>query len=50
MYKLQWAEGYSSFRLVAFKCDCADVDLIWDTLLTFVWMEGAPNSQSGYPD
>jgi len=34
MYKLQWSEVYSGFRFVTLKCDCADVDLIWDTLLT----------------
>lgn len=44
MYKLHWAEGYSYFRLVTLKCDCADVDLIWGTLLTYVWMDGASNS------
>jgi len=35
---------------VNLNCDCANVDLIWGTLLTFVWTDGARNSQSGYPD
>ena len=50
LYNVQWAEGYSGFWLVKFKYGGADVDLILDTLLTFLWTDGARSSQSGYPD